>query len=433
MRIPSRLALNAGLLAIMVVALSVLPGIARQRAAAGMAKAANEFVSSLTAEQRAKAVHPVASPEWTRWNFIPASMFPRNGINFKELNAAQRQRAHDLMKAGLSQTGYMTTASVMQLENVLREMEGPSATAGAPPAAAPQAATPAPAPDQPAGAGGEGAQRGGGRGRGRGGDGGGAPVVRDPELYYLTVFGDPSAKGAWGWRLEGHHVSLRFAIDNGRMLVSSTPQFLGSNPAEVPYGFGPYTGLRVLAAQEDAARALVLALDAKRQAIAIVGPKPRGFASGTTVKFDPQAPVGLPVSQMSSTHRDMLMKLIDSYAGIMPPDIAAERMARIKAPAPTRSCSRGQERRRKGSSTNIRSRVRRSSSSTTTRRTTEITSTPCGGTSTATSDGTCWRNIWRRCRTSSDDNPTSTSNCQFQTYLVRAGQTRRSRIAPAAP
>jgi hypothetical protein len=330
-RIPSRLALNAGLLAIMVVALSVLPGIARQRAAAGMAKAANEFVSSLTAEQRAKAVHPVASPEWTRWNFIPASMFPRNGINFKELNAAQRQRAHDLMKAGLSQTGYMTTASVMQLENVLREMEGPSATVGAPPAAAPQAATPAPAPDQPAGAGGEGAQRGGGRGRGRGGDGGGAPVVRDAELYYLTVFGDPSAKGAWGWRLEGHHVSLRFAIDNGRMLVSSTPQFLGSNPAEVPYGFGPYTGLRVLAAQEDAARALVLALDAKRQAIAIVGPKPRGFASGTTVKFDPQAPVGLPVSQMSSTHRDMLMKLIDSYAGIMPPDIAAERMTRIKA------------------------------------------------------------------------------------------------------
>ncbi len=86
MRIPSRLALNAGLLAIMVVALSVLPGIARQRAAAGMAKAANEFVSSLTAEQRAKAVHPVASPEWTRWNFIPASMFPRNGISFKEMS-----------------------------------------------------------------------------------------------------------------------------------------------------------------------------------------------------------------------------------------------------------------------------------------------------------------------------------------------------------
>ena len=337
MRIPSRLALNAGLLAIMGVALSVVPGIARQKAAAGMATAANAFVSSLTAEQRAKAVHPVGSPEWTRWNFIPASMFPRNGISFKEMNQSQRQRAHDLMKAGLSQTGYMTAASVMQLENVLREMEGPSATAGAPaPAAGAAAAPPATGGDQAAGTGvrsegGQAAGGRGGRGGGRGGGDGAAPVIRDPELYYLTVFGDPTAKGAWGWRLEGHHVSLRFAIDNGRMLVSSTPQFLGSNPAEVPYGYGPHTGLRVLAAQEDAARALVMALDSKQQAIAIVAPKPRGFASGTTVKFDPQTPIGLGASQMSSKHRDMLMKLIDSYASIMPPDIAAERMARMKA------------------------------------------------------------------------------------------------------
>ena len=337
MQIPSRLAVNTGVVAIMGVALAVLPGIARQRAAAGMAKAANEFVSSLTAEQRAKAVHPVASPEWTRWNFIPASMFPRNGISFKELNQTQRQRAHDLMKASLSQTGYHTAASVMQLENVLREIEGPSATAGAPPPtaqAAPPAPSAAPAADPAAGERGGarsgGGQRGGRGGRG-GGDGAGAPIIRDPELYYLTVFGDPSAKTAWGWRLEGHHVSLRFAVDNGKLLVSSTPQFLGSNPAEVPYGYGPFTGLRVLAAQEDAARTLVLALDAKRQAIAIVAPSPRGFASGTTVKFDPQTPVGLPMSQMTAGQRDMLMKLIDSYASIMPADIAAARLAKIKS------------------------------------------------------------------------------------------------------
>jgi hypothetical protein len=313
----------------MGVALSIAPAVARQRAAAAMAKAANEFVSSLTTDQRSKAVHPISSEEWTRWNFIPASMFPRNGISFKELSQTQRQRAHDLMKASLSQSGYLTATSVMQLENVLREMEGPSATAGAPPADPAAPAAPATAADAPAG------ERGAGRGRGqrggRGGDGGGAPVIRDPELYYVTVFGDPSAKGAWGWRLEGHHVSLRFAIDNGRMLVSSTPQFLGSNPAEVPYGYGPYTGLRVLAAQEDAARALVLALDAKRQALAVVAPSPRGFASGTRVKFDPPPPVGLPMAQMTGAQRDMLMKLIDSYASIMPADIAAARLAKIKS------------------------------------------------------------------------------------------------------
>jgi hypothetical protein len=327
---------NTGLL-VAGVALIVAPVIARQRAAAEMAKTANEFVSSLTSDQRTKAVYPMSSEEWTRWNFIPASMFPRNGISFKELSQAQRQRAHDLMKASLSQTGYLTASSVMQLENVLREIEGPSATAGsAPPAAQPAPPTAAPTPaDAAAGergaARGGGGQRGGRGGRGGGGDGAGAPIIRDPELYYLTVFGDPAAKSTWGWRLEGHHVSLRFAVDNGKLLVSSTPQFLGSNPAEVPYGYGPYTGLRVLAAQEDAARTLVLALDAKRQAIAIVAPNPRGFASGTTVKFDPQTAVGLPMSQMTGGQRDMLMKLIDSYATIMPADIAAARLAKIKA------------------------------------------------------------------------------------------------------
>jgi uncharacterized protein DUF3500 len=336
-RFSPRVTANTGLLVAMGVALSIAPAVARQRAAAAMAKAANEFVSSLTSDQRTKAVYPLSSEEWTRWNFIPASMFPRNGISFKELNQAQRQRAHDLMKASLSQAGYLTASSVMQLENVLREIEGPSASAGAPPPAA-QPAQPAPAPAPPTDpAAGErggargGGQRGGRGGRGGGGDGGGAPVIRDPELYYVTVFGDPSAQGAWGWRLEGHHVSLRFAVDNGKLLVSSTPQFLGSNPAEVPYGYGPYTGLRVLAAQEDAARSLVLALDAKRQAIAIVAPNPRGFASGTTVKFDAQTPVGLPMSQMTAAERGMLMKLIDSYATIMPADIAAARLAKIKS------------------------------------------------------------------------------------------------------
>src|SRR4029453_16563633 len=83
--------------------------------------------------------------------------------------------------------------------------------------------------------------------------------------------------------------------------------------------------------EEELRGALVVALDAKRQAIALVAPNPRGFASGTTVKFDPQTPVGLPMSQMPPAQREMLMKLIDSYASIMPADIAAARLAKIKS------------------------------------------------------------------------------------------------------
>jgi hypothetical protein len=327
---------------VMVGLLAVAPGLARQRASAGMATAAGKFLSGLTPEQRQKASYPVASDEWTRWHFIPASMFPRNGLPWKEMNQAQRAAAHDLMKASLSQSGYMTATSIMQLENVLREMEGPGRLAGAPPAAAAASAAPVPAtvpaPAAPASdpapavaPGGGGGRRGGGAGPG-GGGGGGAPIIRDPELYYFTVFGDPSTKGQWGWRVEGHHVSLRFAVDNGRTVVSSTPQFLGSNPAEVPYGYGPYTGLRVLASQEDLGRALVTSLDAKAKAAAIIGDTPRGdVASSTTLKLEAQEAVGLAAADMTASQRAVLMKIIDAYANVMPADVAAERLAKIKA------------------------------------------------------------------------------------------------------
>ena len=339
-----RVVVSASVALVMVGLLAVAPGIARQRAAAGMATAAGKLLSTLTPEQRQKATYPVASEEWTRWHFIPASMFPRNGLPFKEMNQSQRAAVHDLMKASLSQTGYSTATAVMQLENILREIEGPGRLAGAPPAAAAPATTapaapaataaPAAAPTAPgagqAPAGGDQAGRGGRRGGG--GGGGGAPIVRDPELYYVTVFGDPSVKGQWGWRIEGHHVSLRFAVDNGKMQVSSTPQFLGSNPAEVPYGYGPYTGLRVLSAQEDTARALVLSLSDKAKAVAIVAPTPRGdIASATTLKLETPAPTGLSAADMTAAQRGMLMKIIDTYAIVMPADVAADRMAKIKA------------------------------------------------------------------------------------------------------
>jgi hypothetical protein len=313
--------------AVMIGLLAVAPGIARQRAAAGMATAAGKFLSSLTPEQKQKASYSVAGEEWTRWHFIPASMFPRNGLPWKEMNQTQRAAAHDLLKASLSQSGYMTAISVMQLENILREMEGPGRLAGAPPAA------PAAAPGGGAPAAGDGQGRGGRRGGGGGGGGGGgAPIVRDPELYYFTVFGDPGMKGQWGWRVEGHHVSLRFAVDNGRMQVSSTPQFLGSNPAEVPYGYGPYTGLRVLANQEDLARTLVTSLDAKAKAVVMIGDTPRGdIASSTTLKLEQQAAVGLAAADMTASQRATLMKIIDAYANVMPADVAADRLSKIKA------------------------------------------------------------------------------------------------------
>ena len=60
----------------------------------------------------------------------------------------------------------------------------------------------------------------------------GGGIVRDPVRYFVTVFGNPSGRDPWGWRVEGHHVSLHFTVVNGNV-VADPPSFFGSNPAEV--------------------------------------------------------------------------------------------------------------------------------------------------------------------------------------------------------
>ena len=296
--------MTAGVLAMVVVA-AVAGGItvARQKAASSMAIAATAFIDSLTPEQREKAVFALNNTEErTRWNFIPTDQFPRNGVALKEMNAAQRRAAHDLLRAGLGHSGYMTATQIMDLENILHEIEAPQRAKAAAAAAA----------------------AGGGRG-GRGG-----VFTRDPELYFFSIFGTPSSSGQWGLRVEGHHLSVHFTVDGTRMAVSSAPAFFGTNPAEVRQG--PKTGLRVLGTQEDAGRALLGSLtDAQRERAMISATAPNDIATRTQLKFDPLEPGGLMAADMTVGQRELMMQLIEVYAALMAEDIAADRIAKIEA------------------------------------------------------------------------------------------------------
>ncbi len=256
------------------------------RAAAAMTTAATHWLEGLTPEQRTQATFPVNGDEVTHWHFIPTNMFPRKGVPIKDMSEAQRKLAHDLLKAGLSQRGYLTTTSIMDLETILHAIENSGGRKGA--------------------------------------------NVRDPELYFFSVFGTPSAKSAWGWRVEGHHISLHFAIANNAA-VASTPQFFGSNPAEVREE-GPKKGLRVLGPMEDAARALLDSLDETQKTTGVINNvAPNDIVTTTTVKIDPLSPVGIAGADLKPAQRELLTKLIEAYASQMPDDVAAERLAKIKA------------------------------------------------------------------------------------------------------
>ena len=265
--------------------------VASQRTAAAMAKHANAFLASLTPEQRERAFDPLESADRTHWNFIPTSMFPRQGLPIKDMTEPQRKLAHELLRSALSSRGYTTTTAIMSdLEAILRDTEG-----------AARAANPSPPAN---------------------------PPVRDPELYFFTVFGTPGAKSPWAWRVEGHHVSLHFTVANGTAVVGA-PTFWGTNPAEVREG--PKQGLRVLDREQDAGRALVMALDeAQKKTAIITETAPADILTKTEVVVAPLTPPGLAASAMNPKQRELLMQLVEVYTSQMTADVAADRQAEIK-------------------------------------------------------------------------------------------------------
>jgi hypothetical protein len=256
---------------------SALPSRPEEQVVGGMVAAGRAFLGALAPEQRTVALLPFDSEERFNWHFVPRE---RRGLPCKRMDAAQREKAHGFLKAGLSQAGYLKATTIISLEDVLRVLEG------------------------------------------------GQGPARDPELYYFTFFGQPAARETWGWRVEGHHLSLNFTVVRGR-LIASTPQFFGANPAEVKEG--PRKGLRTLPAEEDLARELLKALDAAGRTAAIIATEaPRDIITGDSRKAEIGAPQGLAASRMGSRQRGLLQALLDEYARAMPEAVARERLRRLR-------------------------------------------------------------------------------------------------------
>jgi hypothetical protein len=295
-----RLLVAASLVAVLVAGVVV----SAQRSASAMVTAAAAFLDSLTPEQRKLVMFPLDSSERTHFNFIPDEAFSRNGIPMKALTPAQRKLAHALLQTGLSQRGYATYNGIMELETVLKAVE--EADRGASRGGASAAAPAAP---------------------GSGGAGAAPQFNRDPLHYHISIFGTPGPDTVWGWRLEGHHVSLNYTVMRGR-LVRAAPTFAGTNPAEVKDG--RQKGLRLLGEQEDAARAFLKSLTPEQQKTAIInGAAPDDIVTGSKVKVDPLDPAGIQTKTLEPEKRVQLLAVVRTFADLMPDDVAAERVGRI--------------------------------------------------------------------------------------------------------
>ncbi len=241
-----------------------------------MAEAANDFLTSLKTDQYTKASFDLKSDERTNWHFIPKT---RVGLPFKEMTKEQRNFAHALLDSGLSQRGYVKATEIMSLELVLFDLENKS-------------------------------------------------PKRDPELYYVSIFGHPGSTNTWGWRVEGHHLSINFTIVDGKE-ISTTPSFFGSNPGEVKEG--PRKGVRVLANEEDMGRRLVKSFSDDQKKIAMISTNaPKEIFTGNLRKATPLEPVGLSHSQMTKEQGESLENLIKEYLFRNRLEIVEADLAKIK-------------------------------------------------------------------------------------------------------
>jgi Protein of unknown function (DUF3500) len=274
----------------MLLALMVMAGLAgvayvrqaNEPAGSKMTNAADKLLASLTADQKAKATFDFDDKERLNWDFVPLQdakkKSTRKGIPLEEMTAEQKAAAQALLAAGTSSDGYAKATTIMSLEAILHELEK------------------------------------GGR------------MVRNPEWYFFTIFGTPSKTGKWGWRVEGHHLSLNFAVDGGKV-IAATPAFFGANPASVMQE--PRKGLRTLPEADDLAGELFKSLDENQKKAAYQEKEFPEIKSHTTK--DPQvgAPRGLAAAKMTPKQRGLLLKLLQAYATRMPSDVAEVEMSEV--------------------------------------------------------------------------------------------------------
>ncbi|QDU64662.1 hypothetical protein Pan216_55530 [Planctomycetes bacterium Pan216] len=275
------LCLTVVLLGSWLTARAAEPSTSAKRAVA-MSNAAEALTASLDESQKAQVELPFADEKRTDWHWIPKPR--RKGLAIGKMNAEQRERVFELVKAGLSDEGYDKARKVIILEELVGHLEGSQATHN-----------------------------------------------RDPGRYYITIFGKPAPSGEWGWSFEGHHLSLNFTLGGGKV-VSATPIFLGANPRLIheKWSLGPPVGTRGLEKEEGLARDLFKSLSGKqREAAHIAMEPPQELRGGPPAKLYGGEPLGIAGAELSPVQKRYLHALMSTYVKNLEPTIASDLLARI--------------------------------------------------------------------------------------------------------
>lgn len=227
-----------------------------------LSQKAKDFLATLSPEMKLQAVFPLKHEERFNFNFVPLE---RKGPTFRDFNATQKTAALELLKASLSAQGFKKATDIIELEKALIIIEKQ-------------------APDS---------------------------RYRDPLNYHFCIFGTPSADKAWGWKFEGHHISVNFVSNEGR-IVSSTPSFFGSNPGIV--NIEDQKGKQALKLESELALLLVNALSEEQLKTARVSEEaPKEIITGNSRKASNIEPRGISFNALDDDQKKTFLQLLDVF------------------------------------------------------------------------------------------------------------------------
>jgi dienelactone hydrolase len=271
--------------ALLLVFSAALLGMALPASGESLAEVGTALLESMSAQQRAAASWAFEDDEREDIHFAP---FPLDGVEHGELSPAASAQAESLLALALSERGYATLRRVRDLELAVLEKERDRFWAFL--------------------------MRG----------------IRDPGRYLLAFFGVPSDSEPWGFRYEGHHLSLNLTAVPG-VPLATTPLFLGAEPRLVPQGW-PSAGIALLGEEERLARGLHATLpDALRARATLDFESGRGLLLGEERRVEPTAAVGLARAEMPPAQQAQLDQLVERFIGLFAEPAAAAQRARLEA------------------------------------------------------------------------------------------------------
>lgn len=234
------------------------------------------FINSLSVEQRTICLRPWKDTNRVHWSNLPLEQVNRDGLRLDQLQDSQRLMVHDILRTILSEQGYQKALFIMQYDEDTHTRLAAAR----------------------------------------------APIAHryGQEKYWTWIFGRPAVNEEWGFKFEGHHLSINMTFSAKG--VSCTPHFTGINPGLIAKGMN--AGKYILYHESEVGKNLFLSLSENQITRALVDTLPFTIDVLTQTGQEPHlsANKGLPYPEMNARQKAMVNAIISAWVDNFHPDIA---------------------------------------------------------------------------------------------------------------